>query len=148
MDLWFCHQPDESRSSMPAPIPSLFQSTVSPRCFVPTGNEFHVGAFFNRILTKFGPTAGLCGSRRPPSPWMLCPTPCGSASPGSDAPPGIRMHLGLKKYEKPHPTDLCRQVFLYNFIMFGGRGLCGGVRMAPICCYLSITLRQVSQVID
>lgn len=61
-------------SSMPAPIPSLLWSTFSPRCLAPAGNEFHVGAFFYRVLTKFGLTSGL----RPPSPWVPCPVPCGS----------------------------------------------------------------------
>lgn len=40
----------------------------------------------------------------------------GSASPSGDAPPGIGMHLGLGKYKRPHPADLHRQLFLYNFL--------------------------------
>lgn len=57
-------------------------------------------------------------------PLPRCCAPClaglwgiaGSASPSGDAPPGIGMHLGLGKYKRPHPADLHRQLFLYNFL--------------------------------
>jgi len=40
----------------------------------------------------------------------------GSASPGHHTPPGIGMHLGLRKHGRTHPADLRRQLFFYNFL--------------------------------
>lgn len=40
----------------------------------------------------------------------------GSDSSSDDAPPGIDMLLGLRKYRSLQPEDLCRQIFLYNFL--------------------------------
>lgn len=54
--------------SRPAPIPSLLRNAYSPRCLVLTGNKFYIGAFCNKVLPKFDPTAGLSDSTRSPSP--------------------------------------------------------------------------------
>lgn len=54
--------------SRPAPILILLRNAYSPRCLVLTGNKFYIGAFCNKVLPKFDPTAGLSDSTRSPSP--------------------------------------------------------------------------------